>query len=73
MERKPINEQELEQVVGGTIMFSEDHTTCGYFCEDQYHVNNFAAAVEFIQKNYKKMSERSMLKKMVEAGYITAL
>ena len=73
MERKMINDVELEKVIGGTIIFSGDHTTCGYFCNDQYKVNDFTAAVAFIRANKGKMSERSMLNKMVEAGFISNL
>lgn len=73
MERKKIDDEQLEGVVGGTIMFSEDRSTCGYFRTDQYRVNNFDAAVDFIRKNRGKMSENSMLKKMVQAGYLSNL
>lgn len=73
MERKPINEVDLEKVVGGTIIFSGDHSTCGYFCNDQYKVNDFDAAVEFILNNKGKMSERSMLNQLVAAGILSNL
>lgn len=73
MERKPINEMDLEKVVGGTIMFSEDCSTCGYFCDNQYKVLNFDAALQYILDNKGKMSERNLLKKCVEAGYLANL
>lgn len=73
MKREMVNDNELEKVVGGTIIFSEDCSTCGYFCKDQYKVLDFDSAVDFILKNKGKMSERSMLSKMVTAGYLTEL
>lgn len=73
MKREAINEKDLEKVVGGTIFFSEDHSTCGYFCDDQYEVNDFDACIDFIHANSGKMSERNMLKKMEAKGYISSL
>ena len=70
MKREIVNDNELENVVGGTIIFNPEHTTCGYFCNDQYKVLDYDAAVDFILKNRGKMSERSMLSKMVTNGYI---
>ena len=73
MKREVTNIKELENVVGGTIFFSEDHKTCGYFCTNQYSVNDFDAAIGFIREHSGQMSERNMLKKMEANGYITSL
>ena len=73
MERSPINEADLEKVVGGTIMFSPDHSTCGYFCDNQYKVLNYNDAINYMLANKGKMSERNLLKKCVEAGYLAEL
>lgn len=73
MDRKQVNETDLEQVVGGTIIFAPDHKTCGYFCNDQYKVKDYDAAIDYILKNKGKMSERSMLSKMVTAGILDNL
>ena len=73
MKRRIIEEKELEKVTGGTIIFSEDCSTCGYFCSDQYSVNDFDAAVDYILANKGKMSENSMLKNMVELGILDYL
>lgn len=73
MEREKINETTAEQVNGGTISFNEDCTTCGYFCNDQYKVNNFEAVLSYIEKNKGKMSERKMLSNMVASGLLSNL
>lgn len=72
MGRKEIK-NELEKIVGGTIMFNEDNTKCGYFCDDQYEVYDFDACLDYLLENKGKMSERNLLKKCVELGYIGEL
>ena len=73
MEKKEIKDDELEKVVGGSIMFNKDMTTCGYNRIDQYKVLNFQAIMDYINENSGKMSERRMLANMVEAGYLTEI
>ena len=73
MARDMIDDQELEQVVGGSIIFSKDHTTCGLNRNDQCKVLNFSAAIQFIADNKNTMSEKDMMRKMVSLGYIVRL
>lgn len=73
MERQQINENDLEKVIGGTIVFNADCTTCGYFRNDQYKVLNFNAVLDYIKENKTKMSESKMLKNMVAAGLLANL
>lgn len=73
MAREMIEGNDLEKVVGGTISFNEDCSTCGYFCNDQYKVNNFSAVLDYINNNKGKMSERKMLSNMVAAGLLSNL
>ena len=73
MAREMIDDMSVEQVVGGSIIFSTDHTTCGLNCTNQCKVLNYNAAIDFIKKNYKDMKEGEMMKKMVALGYIAKL
>lgn len=73
MKRENIGDQIAEEVVGGSIVFNEDHTTCGLNCNNQCKVNDFDAAISFINANYRNMSEADMMRKLVALGYITRL
>jgi len=73
MARETINNTELEQVTGGSIVFTPDCTMCGYNCNNQFRVNDFDAALKYIKENKNTMDERSMLKAMMQMGYITRL
>lgn len=73
MERKIIEDQSAEKVVGGSIIFSPDHTTCGLNRNDQCKVNDYDACIQFIKDNYTTMREGEMLKQMCNLGYITKL
>ena len=72
MERKIINDKELELVTGGSIIFNDDLTTCGRKNNAEYKVLNFSAILEFVQANSDKMPEKQMMTKMLELGYIAA-
>ena len=71
MERESITDQVAQEVVGGSIVFTKDHTMCGLNRNDQCRVNDFDAAIGFIAANYQTMTERDMMYKMMELGYIT--
>lgn len=71
MERKMINDADLELVTGGSIMFNEDCTTCGRNCNNQYKVLNFDAILSYVKKNRNKMPEKQMMSNMLALGYIT--
>lgn len=73
MERKMINEEDLNGVVGGSIMISADGTTCGRNCDNQYKILNFSALQKYVKDNKTSMSERKMLENMVQLGYIANL
>ena len=73
MEREMINDNEVEKVVGGSIVFNRDHSTCGYNTNDQYKVLNYSAVIQYVLAHYKTMDERDMLKNCVAAGYLSAI
>ena len=73
MERKMINEIDLEAVTGGSIMISEDGTTCGRNCDNQYKILDMNALLSFVRENKTTMSERKMLEEMAKKGYISNL
>ena len=73
MAREMINDKDIEQVVGGSIVFSTDHTTCGLNCNNQCKVNDYNAALKFIKENYYTMSEKDIMRNLVAKGYITRL
>lgn len=73
MAREIINETDVEKVIGGSIIFNVEHTTCGYNRNDQYAVLDYGKVIDFIKENRNKMSEKNMLSKMVSKGYLANL
>ncbi|MBR3105718.1 MAG: hypothetical protein IKH30_00885 [Clostridia bacterium] len=73
MAREMINEQDIENVVGGSIVFSPDHKTCGLNCNNQCKVNNYGGALNYISEHYQTMSEQEMMRNMCAQGLITRL
>lgn len=73
MAREVINDLEVEQVTGGSIVFNGAHTTCGHNCNDQYSVHDYDGCQDFIRANCTRMSEKQMLSKMLEKGLISYL
>ena len=73
MAREMINDTDIEQVVGGSIVFNGDHTTCGRNCNDQYKVLDYAAVDAYIKANCLTMTERKMLSNMVDLGLLVSL
>ena len=73
MERNQIDDKAIEEVVGGSIVFNGDHTTCGRNRNDQYKVLDYDAVIKYIAENSMKLSEKTMLKNMLEAGLIANL
>ena len=71
MGRERIDDQNVEQVVGGSIVFTTDHTSCGYNRNDEYRVDDYDKAMEYLGAHWKTMGERDMLKNLVDLGYIT--
>ena len=73
MERGHITDQIAEEVTGGSIVFTPDHTMCGLNCNNQCRVNDYDAMISFIAANYKTMREADMMRKMLALGYMTRL
>ena len=73
MERENIGNQIAEQVTGGSIVFTPDHTKCGLNRNDQCIVNDYNAVIQFIAANYKTMREKDMMSSMAAQGLITRL
>ncbi len=70
MEREKINDQVTEEVVGGSIIFNADHTTCGRNCNNQYRVNDYNAVLKYIGDNRMHMSEKTMINNMLGMGLL---
>lgn len=73
MERKLINDSDLQNVVGGSIMLNEDCTTCGRNCTDQYKVLDLDAIIKYYNDNKNKMPEKKMMTEMEKLGYIVSM
>lgn len=73
MARDAINDLDLDNVVGGSIVFNADHTTCGRNCNNQYKVLDYNAMLKYIGENRNNMNEKTMLANMLKAGLITNL
>ena len=73
MKRENIEEKLAEEVVGGSIVFTSDHKTCGLNCNNQCKVNDYDAVIAFIQQNYKTMTEKEMMKSLIAQGLLTRL
>ena len=70
MKREIINEKDLSNVVGGSIVFNADHTTCGYDRNDEYRVIDHDKAMAYMVSKITRMDERDILRKCVEKGYL---
>lgn len=73
MAREMINDSDAGKVVGGSIIFNEDCSQCGYNCNDQYQVLDLDAALDYIDAHGRSMSERRMLSNLVSLGYLAPL
>ena len=73
MARTILTDTDIDQVVGGSIMFNSDHTTCGRKCTDQYKVLDYNKCIEYIASNSSDMNEKTMLSNLVAAGYLANL
>lgn len=73
MGRQMLNDNDIEKVVGGSIMFNDDCTTCGRNCTDQYKVLDLNAVIAYVNANKKNMSEKQMLNNMVAQGLLASL
>ncbi|MBQ6289867.1 MAG: hypothetical protein IJK71_11565 [Clostridia bacterium] len=73
MEREAINDLDLDKVVGGSIIFNADLTTCGRKNNHEYKVLNYSAVDKYIKENCTKMPEKQMMSNMVAAGLLAKL
>ena len=70
MAMKMLNDEDLNKVAGGSIVFNEDHTMLGLNCNNQAKVLDYDGVVQFVSNNYLSMSEADMLRAMVAQGLI---
>ncbi len=70
MSREIINDQDLELITGGSIIFNGDLTTCGRKNNAEYKVHNLNAILDYITANRNKMPEKQMMVNMLQLGYI---
>ncbi len=68
-----LDDSALDGISGGSIMVSDDCTTLGRNCTDQYRVLDFNAVISYVNSNAASMSEKTMLANMESLGYIAAL
>ena len=73
MERKMINESDLDLITGGSIIFNADLTTCGRKNNDEYRVLDLNAMLDYYKANRNKMPEKQMMVNMLGLGYISEL
>ena len=73
MSREVINEKDLAQVAGGSIVFNSEHTQCGRDRNDEYRVLDYDKVIEYIAKNRFEMTERTMLRNMASLGYLESM
>ena len=73
MAREAINDLDLNKVVGGSIIFNADHTTCGRKNNAEYKVLNYNAVDKYIKENCTQMSEKQMISNMIAAGLLAKL
>ena len=73
MERKMINESDLDLITGGSIIFNADLTTCGRKNNDESRVLDLNAMLDYYKANRNKMPEKQMMVNMLGLGYISEL
>lgn len=73
MNREAINDLDLDKVVGGSIIFNADHTTCGRKNNAEYKVLNYSAVLKYIKENVNNMPEKQIVSNMVAAGLLAKL
>jgi len=73
MAMKMLNDEDLNNVSGGSIVFTTDCTMCGFNCNNQFMVNDFDSVLSYISENKYTMDERDMLKALMEQGLLTRI
>ena len=74
MEKKPVDEELLEQVAGGLLKFSKKSQVLTYDRDDgsteQYKILNYYKAWELSCSLDGRMSEDQIIQKLINFGYI---
>ena len=73
MEREKISDLDAKDVVGGSIIFNKEHTTCGRKNNHEYRVIDYAAVDQYIKANCANMREKDMINNMLAAGLLETL
>ena len=73
MAMKMLNDEDLNKVSGGSIMFTPDCTMCGLNRDNQCIVNDFESVIKFIDENKYTMTEQDMMRAMCASGLITRI
>lgn len=71
MAMKMLNDEDLNSVSGGSIVFNGDNSMCGLNCNNQCVVNDYDSVMQFIRENYTTMREADMMRAMVANGWLT--
>ncbi len=74
MEKKPVNEELLEQVAGGLLVFGWDSNVLTYNREDgsnqEYKILDFRKAWEYCTSLSKDTKEEEIIQKLINMKYI---
>ena len=74
MEKRPVNEEVLEQVAGGFMVFSRDSRVLTYDCGNgsskEYQILDLRKAWEWTNSLHGQMTDAQIIQKMLDMGYI---
>ncbi len=74
IEKKPVNEELLEQVAGGFMVFGRDSHVLTYECDDgsskEYKILDLKKAWELSNSLHGHMTEDQIIQKMIDMKYI---
>lgn len=74
MEKKPVDEELLEQVAGGFMVFERDRQVLTYERKDgskqEYKILDLKKAWELCNSLHGQMTEDQIIQKMMDMGYI---
>lgn len=74
MEKKPVNEEVLEQVAGGFMVFGRDSRVLTYDCGNgpskEYQILDLRKAWELTNSLHGQMTDDQIIQKMLDMGYI---
>lgn len=70
---KEFNINELDKVTGGSICVSNDYKTCGYNCNNQFYINDYAQFKSYVAAHAFDMTEPAMLRHALSEGWISVI